>query len=201
LNMLNHPILDGYGLSEAGPNVALNGPNDWQLGTVGKPLPGTQIKLSNKGELLVKSPSITQGYWPVNSYNLSPIDENNWLATGDLAEITLEGYVKILGRLKNLLIVKGQNVLPEVIENVLRKHSEISEAVVVGVPQGTKGHRVHAFLEPIHDKLDIKSVQALLAECLEPAYHPRHYTVISTIPKLKSGKIDRQKLIGIAQNS
>ena len=92
---MDKPLLDGYGLSEAGPNVAINGPNNFRVGTVGKALEGTMLKVTEEGELLVKSPSIIKSY--LRGKN-KIIDELGWLHTGDLVRIDQDGYLIVKGR-------------------------------------------------------------------------------------------------------
>lgn len=95
LAFMGKPLLDGYGLSEAGPNVAVNGPSNYRIGTVGKALEGTALKITEEGELLVKSPSIIKSYLR-GKHKI--IDEAGWLSTGDLVEIDSGGYLTVIGR-------------------------------------------------------------------------------------------------------
>lgn len=194
---LEVPILDGYGLSEAGPNVALNSPFAWRFGTIGKPLPGTEVKINDRGELLVKSPSIMRGYWPLHLHP-SGIDADGWLNTGDLAEVDADGFVRVLGRTKNLLIVNGYNVIPEVVENVLRKHPHVEAAYVVGQYQGAKGHRVYAFIEPkAGNELQITELRKYATEWLEVPSRPHQYVLLDEVAVKSSGKVDRQALLAL----
>lgn len=192
---LGVPILDGYGLCEAGPNVSLNSPTAWKISTIGKPLSGTEVKINGKRELSVKSPSVMAGYWPPHLHE-SAIDADGWLSTGDLAEFDADGFIRLLGRTKNILIVNGYNVIPEVVEETLCKHSQVERAYVVGHYQGAKGHRVYAFIVPIAGS-DIKTIDLRKhsEEWLEAPSRPHQYVLIDKVPVKSSGKVDRQALL------
>ncbi|MFG2648491.1 AMP-binding protein [Streptomyces sp. NPDC048436] len=125
-------IHEGYGLSENSSVVSWNTPENWRPGTVGKPLPHCRVRLSAEGELLVKSTSLFAGY-TVEDPTSRPVDEDGWLHTGDRAEIDDDGYIRILGRLKNVIITShGRNVSPEWVEGSLRSCPSVVDAVVFG---------------------------------------------------------------------
>ncbi|MTD57958.1 AMP-binding protein [Amycolatopsis pithecellobii] len=125
-------VHEGYGLSENSSVVAWNTPDDWRPGTVGKPLPHCTVRLSAAGELLVKSPTLFAGY-TVEDPTSRPVDADGWLHTGDRAEIDADGFVRILGRLKNVIITShGRNVSPEWVEGRLRGCPGVLDAVVFG---------------------------------------------------------------------
>ncbi|MEV5339370.1 AMP-binding protein [Streptomyces sp. NPDC052676] len=141
-------VHEGYGLSENSSVVSWNTPGHWRPGTVGRPLPHCRVRLSEDGELLVKSTSLFAGY-TVEDPTSRPVDADGWLHTGDRAEIDEDGYIRILGRLKNVIITShGRNVSPEWVEGSLRSCSAVLDAVVFGdgmehlaallvVPEGT----------------------------------------------------------------
>ena len=104
------PIHDGYGLTEAGPNVAISSPQHFELGTVGPPLPGTDVRISRRETLEVRSPSMMLGY-------LGESRKTGWLDTGDLAELTVQGNVRILGRRTHRIKISGQSIAPQAIED------------------------------------------------------------------------------------
>nr|WP_254697836.1 AMP-binding protein [Frankia sp. Cppng1_Ct_nod] len=125
-------VHEGYGLSENSSVVSWNTPDYWRPGTVGRPLPHCSVTLSDDGELLVKSSSLFAGY-TVEDPTSRPVDEDGWLHTGDRAEIDSDGYIRILGRLKNMIITgHGRNVSPEWVEGRLRTCSAVVDAVVFG---------------------------------------------------------------------
>jgi long-subunit acyl-CoA synthetase (AMP-forming) len=125
-------IHEGYGLSENSSVVSWNTPAHWRPGTVGRPLPHCQVKLSPDGELLVTSGSLFAGYTAQDPTS-RPVDPQGWLHTGDRAEIDEDGYIRILGRLKNVIITShGRNVSPEWVEGSLRTCPSVTDAVVFG---------------------------------------------------------------------
>jgi acyl-CoA synthetase (AMP-forming)/AMP-acid ligase II len=199
LEMLNRPLLDGYGLTEAGPNVALNGGSDWKLGTVGKPLRGTEVVIDTTGELLVRGPGIMHGYWPPEVDHPLEFTPDGFLHTGDVANIDNDGYIIIQGRLKNMLTVNGYNVAPEMVESVLKQFPSITQAAVVGVRHSSHGHILYAFVVS-HEELNLQDVKVFVAQHLEPICRPRRYNILPELPLNVSGKVDRRKLVCLAEN-
>jgi len=127
------PIVEGYGLTEAAPVVAVNRRSDNLPGSVGRPLDGVEVRLSPKGELLVRSPSTMTGYWKDEERTRKAIDADGWLATGDLAEIGPEGHVFIRGRLTEMIVLSiGEKVNPNVVEAKITRDPLFSQAIVVG---------------------------------------------------------------------
>jgi long-subunit acyl-CoA synthetase (AMP-forming) len=125
-------VHEGYGLSENSSVVSWNTPGHWRPGTVGRPLPHCEVRLSEGGELLVRSTSLFAGY-TVEDPTSRPVDEDGWLHTGDRAEIDEDGYIRLLGRLKNVIITShGRNVSPEWVEGSLRSCPSVVDAVVFG---------------------------------------------------------------------
>lgn len=125
-------VHEGYGLSENGSVVSWNTASHWRPGTVGRPLPHCSVKLSDQGELLVKSTSLFAGY-TVEDPTSRPVDDEGWLHTGDRALIDKDGFIRILGRLKNVIITgHGRNVSPEWVEGRLRSCGDVAEAVLFG---------------------------------------------------------------------
>ncbi|MFI1657824.1 AMP-binding protein [Streptomyces sp. NPDC020472] len=125
-------IHEGYGLSENSSVVSWNTTDHWRPGTVGRPLPHCEVRLSEEGELLVRSTSLFAGY-TVEDPTSRPVDEDGWLHTGDRAEIEPDGSIRILGRLKNVIITgHGRNVSPEWVEGRLRTCPGVVDAVLFG---------------------------------------------------------------------
>ncbi len=132
---LGVPILEGYGLTETSPVIAVNGmgPNETKLGTVGRPLENVQAKVAEDGELLVKGPSVMQGYWNKPDKTAEVFSEDGFFHTGDIAEIDDEGFIKITDRKKDLIVTAGgKNVAPQPIENELKRSSLVDNAVLIG---------------------------------------------------------------------
>lgn len=125
-------VLEGYGLTESTAAATLNTPDEMRLGTVGRPLPGTEVKIAPDGEILLRGSNIFKGYYK-DAAATEETFEDGWLRSGDLGAITDEGYVVVTGRKKDLIITSsGKNVTPVNIENALRDTRWISEAVVYG---------------------------------------------------------------------
>jgi long-chain acyl-CoA synthetase len=126
-------IYEGYGLTETSPALTVNRPGAWKPGTVGQPLAGTTIRIAGDGEILAKGPQVFTGYWNNPDATAATFDDEGWFLTGDIGELDDEGFVKITGRKKELLVTAaGKNVAPAPLEDRLRTHELISQAVVIG---------------------------------------------------------------------
>ncbi|MEV6401261.1 fatty acid--CoA ligase family protein, partial [Streptomyces sp. NPDC051907] len=198
------PVHDGYGLTEAGPNVALSSAVHCRAGTVGRPLPGTQVRIApGTGEVQVRGPGVMTGYLGCPDATSQALPGDGWLRTGDTGALDEDGYLSVLGRLKDIIIVLGENHAPATIEDVLREDEGVADAVVVGVPtQKAHGDSVFAFVEAA-DPGRPPSERALRSRCyqgLPPLLRPRVIRV-GTLPRLPGGKADRQRLRRLAATS
>jgi long-chain acyl-CoA synthetase len=129
---LGLPLVEGYGLTEAAPVVAMNGLDDNLLGSVGRPLRGVEVKLAAEGELLVRSPSLMTGYWKDDAETARALDPMGWLSTGDAAEIE-DGRIFIRGRLREIIVLSiGEKLNPNVVEAELTRDRLFEQAMVVG---------------------------------------------------------------------
>ncbi len=126
------PVLEGYGMTETSAVATLNTIEEHRLGTVGKPLPGMELKIADDGEVLMRGPNIFHGYWRNEEATAKDL-QDGWLHSGDLGEIDADGYLKITGRKKDLIITSsGKNIAPANIESAIRQHRWVSQAVVFG---------------------------------------------------------------------
>lgn len=126
-------IYEGYGLTETGPTLTLNRPGAWKPGTVGRPVAGTTIRIADDGEILAKGPQVFQGYWDNPDATAETFDEEGWFLTGDIGQLDDQGFLRITGRKKELLVTAaGKNVAPAPLEDRLRAHELVSQAVVIG---------------------------------------------------------------------
>jgi long-chain acyl-CoA synthetase len=125
-------ILEGYGLTETTAGATLNVTKNLRVGSVGRPIPGTSIKIAEDGEVLIKGPIVMRGYWQNDAANQEVFD-HEWFRTGDLGKLDDEGFLYITGRKKELIVTAGgKNVAPAVLEDRLRAHPLVSQCMVVG---------------------------------------------------------------------
>jgi long-chain acyl-CoA synthetase len=126
-------VLEGYGLTETTAATTVNRPDRNKIGTVGQPLPGVAIKIADDGEILVSGKNVFSGYWRNEAATKEVFAEGGWFATGDIGELDEEGFLKITGRKKEMIVTAGgKNVAPAVLEDRLRSHALISQCMVVG---------------------------------------------------------------------
>ena len=143
---LGIPVLQGYGATEASPVITTNTLRDNRLGSVGRVLPGQELRIADDGEVLVKGPNVTQGYWQNPEVTKTVFDEG-WYRTGDLGYLDDAGFLYLKGRKKDLIVLpNGQNVYPEDLESLLSQQPGVQDSVVLGLPSAAGGTRVHAVL-------------------------------------------------------
>jgi long-chain acyl-CoA synthetase len=126
-------VLEGYGLTETTAAVSVNHPDRQKIGTVGLPIPGVALKIADDGEVLIKGKTIFPGYWHNDQATADTFTEDGWYCSGDIGELDDEGFLRITGRKKEMIVTAGgKNVPPAVLEDRLRTHALISQAMVVG---------------------------------------------------------------------
>ena len=125
-------VLEGWGMTETSTAATISSPDDFKVGTIGKPFPGCEIKIADDGEILVKGPNVFQGYYKNEEATRETIVDG-WLHTGDIGEIDSDGFIKITGRKKDIIITAGgKNITPANLENEIKQHPLVSQCVVVG---------------------------------------------------------------------
>jgi long-chain acyl-CoA synthetase len=125
-------VLEGWGMTETSTAATISTPEDFKVGTIGKPFPGCEVKIAEDGEILVKGPNVFQGYYKNEEATRETIVDG-WLHTGDIGEIEPDGFIKITGRKKDIIITAGgKNITPANLENEIKQHPLVSQCVVVG---------------------------------------------------------------------
>jgi long-chain acyl-CoA synthetase len=126
-------VLEGYGLTETTAAVSVNHPDRQKIGTVGLPIPGVALRIDDDGEVLIKGKTIFPGYWHNEQATVDTFAADGWFRSGDIGEIDDEGFLRITGRKKEMIVTAGgKNVAPTILEDRLRTHALISQAMVVG---------------------------------------------------------------------
>jgi long-chain acyl-CoA synthetase len=130
---LGVPVIEGYGLTETASSATVNEPDNFRIGTVGRPVQDAEIRLADDGEILIRGPSVFAGYYKEPEATAEALTEDGWLRTGDVGEIDDEGFLRITDRKKDLIITAGgKNIAPQNLENALKTSRFVSQALVVG---------------------------------------------------------------------
>ncbi|TGG95552.1 long-chain fatty acid--CoA ligase [Natronospirillum operosum] len=196
-------VSEGYGLTETSPVVSFNPPGHAQLGTIGLPAPDTEVRVVNDagepqpvgepGELCVRGPQVMRGYWNRPEETEKSLTSDGWFSTGDIAVIQEDGYMRIVDRKKDMVVVSGFNVYPNEVEDVLVQHEAVVESAVIGVPDEKTGEAVKAFVVTNREVSD----EELVRHCKEhlTAYKvPRLFERRDELPKTPVGKVLRREL-------
>jgi len=143
---LGFRVMQGYGATECSPVISVTPYNEHVLDSVGKPLPGVEVRIAEDEEILVHGPNVARGYWK-NPEATAAAFKDGWYYTGDLGYLDAKGYLYLKGRKKNLIVLaNGLNVYPEDIENVLQANPLVKEAIIAGLMEEDRGPEVHAIL-------------------------------------------------------
>ncbi len=186
-------ILERYGMTETLMNVSNPYDGERRPGTVGLPLPGVDVRLAEgTGEIELRGPNVFAGYWERPDATADAFTPDAWFRSGDVGRYDDDGYLRIVGRRKELIISGGFNVYPREIEDVLRTHPGVADVAVVGLPNPTWGERVTAFVEG--DGVSEGELLALAGEQLAPYKRPTHVVFVDALPRNALGKVTKQEL-------
>jgi long-chain acyl-CoA synthetase len=196
-------VLEGYGLTECAPMVSCNLPGALRVGSAGKAAPGTEIVIKDAngtvlpqgqaGEICMRGPQVMRGYWHQPEETARVFDESGWLHSGDIGFFDADGYLRIVDRIKDLIIVSGFNVYPNEIEDYVRTHPEVAEAAVVGYGDEYSA-RVALFVVRRGTALTAERLLAWCREGLAPYKVPRIVHFREHLPKSAVGKVLRREL-------
>ena len=209
--MPNAGLLQAYGMTETTGTISLLPPEDHSLEgnermrSAGKAVPGVEIEVRDAdnheapkgeiGEVCIRSPSNTAGYWKLPDATAQTIDEDGWLHTGDAGVMDEDGYVYIQDRIKDMIITGGENVYPAEVESAIYGHPSIAEVAVIGIPSEKWGEEVKACCVPKPGAtIDEADVIAYARERIAPFKAPKSIDVIDELPRNPSGKILRRQL-------
>jgi long-chain acyl-CoA synthetase len=200
-------MLEGYGLTEASPVVSVN--PTWtepRVGTIGLPLPSTDVELrdedgqpvplGDRGELCVRGPQVMSGYWNQPEPSAEVL-RDGWLLTGDIATMEPDGYLTIVDRKKDMIVVSGFNVYPSEVEEAAMLHPKVKEAGVIGVPDDRSGEGVVLFAVKSDDSLTADELKAYLKGELAGYKRPSRIVFRDDLPKTNVGKVLRRELTAL----
>ena len=201
------PITDAYGLTEASPGVCVNPLNITQYtGSIGLPLPSTDIQIRDghggfmpigeAGELWIRGPQVMKGYWNRPDETAKVLDNDGWLETGDIAVMDKWGWLKIVDRKKDMIVVSGFNVYPNEIEDVIAHYPKVLEVACVGVPSEKTGEAIKLFVVKKDASLTKDELITYCRTQLTGYKVPREIEFRDELPKSNVGKILRRELRG-----
>lgn len=205
-------IYEGYGLSETSPTATFNPPLSRRFsGTIGLPLAGTEIlilndegkpvELNQAGEIAILGPQVMKGYWQQPEATAQVFTKDGYFLTGDIGCMDEQGYITILDRKKDMILVSGFNVYPNELEGVLSKHPKIMECAVIGIDDEKSGQVPKAFIVKQDETLTQDEVMTYLKQQLTSYKLPKYIEFLAGLPKSAVGKILRRELPRTLQSS
>lgn len=201
-----HRILERYGMTETNMNTSNPYNGERRAGTVGFPLPGVEIKITDThtgkalpagetGMIEVRGPNVFSGYWQMPEKTAAELRGNGFFITGDLGRIDEDGYIHIVGRDKDVIISGGYNIYPKEIERVLDEQPGVLESAVIGAPHPDFGETVLAIIIPEPGQSpDLESIMGAVNHSLARFKHPRKLVVIDKLPRNTMGKVQKNLL-------
>jgi len=203
--MTGAAIIDGYGLSETSPCVAINPVTGSEFnGTIGLPLPSTEVSIRDDdgnelppgeaGELCIRGPQVMAGYWQRPDETAKVMTADGFFRSGDIASISEAGFVRIVDRKKDMILVSGFNVYPNEIEEVVANHPGVFEVAAIGVPDEHSGEAVKLFVVRKDPALTFEDLMAFCKGQLTGYKRPKSIEFRDSLPKSNVGKILRREL-------
>jgi len=199
-------VSEGYGMTESSPIISMNPPGFERIGTAGIPIPGTEIKVIDEagneqlvdgvGELCIRGDQVMAGYWN-QPEQTAQIVVDGWLHTGDIVTVDDEGYITIVDRLKDMIIVSGFNVYPNELEQVLTTHQDVSQCAAVGVPDDKAGEVVKMFIVRSNSSLTESNVIEFCKKNMAGYKVPKVIEFRDSLPMTNVGKVLRKDLKGL----
>jgi long-chain acyl-CoA synthetase len=198
-------LQEGFGLTETSPIVAVNSPTEFREGTVGRVIPNVEVRVVSPeqeelpcgadGEILVRGPGVMKGYHNRPEETRLVLSSDGWFRTGDVGRLDEDGFLRLTGRVKEMLIVGGENVFPREIEAVLEEHEGVRQAAVIGVPDETRGEVPVAFVVPEHGaELTEHGLREFAKRALGGFKVPRRVLIREDLPQGPTGKILKRSL-------
>ncbi len=197
-------VVEGYGLTETSPVVSGNTLDSNVPGTIGRPVIDTQVKVidddgntldqNEVGELCVKGPQVMQGYWKRDQETEESLDSEGWFKTGDMALIREDGFIKIVDRKKDMILVSGFNVYPNEIEDVVTQHPKVLEAAAIGIKSEKTGEAVKLYVVLSDTSLTEDELKDHCRKNLTAYKNPKEIEFVDSLPKTNVGKILRREL-------
>ena len=198
-------IIEGYGLSETSPVATANPPASMEFsGSIGIPLPltdvaildddGNEVPLGEQGEISIRGPQVMKGYWNRADETEKVMTKDGFFRTGDIGVMSPEGFIKIVDRKKDMILVSGFNVYPSEIEEIVAQHPKVLEVAVIGVPDEKSGEVPKLFVVKKDQSLTTEEILAFAKANLTGYKRPRYVEFMDELPKSNVGKILRQDL-------
>lgn len=197
-------LSEGYGLTETSPVACTNYYDNPRLGYIGLPVPSTDVRVINEegqvlpageaGELQIKGPQVMKGYYNRPDETEKVLSEDGWLSTGDIAEIDEDGFLKIVDRKKDMILVSGFNVYPNEIEDIIMTHPKVLEVAAIGIPDEKSGEVVKIFVVKKDKSLSESELKDFCKEQFTGYKKPRVIEFRDDLPKSNVGKILRKDL-------
>jgi malonyl-CoA/methylmalonyl-CoA synthetase len=201
-----HRILERYGMTETNMNTSNPYDGERRAGTVGFALPGTEVRITDGttgetlpqgviGEIEIRGPNVFKGYWQMPEKTAEELRADGFFITGDLGQFDEDGYLKIVGRNKDLIISGGYNIYPKEVELLLDEEEGVLESAVIGVPHPDFGETVVGVLVPYGDaQLDLAAIRANISASLARFKLPQKLVVVAELPRNAMGKVQKNVL-------